>query len=201
MGDNKKNGEGSGMPPTVPLIDRLDSLLMVVDVQEKLFPAVQDPEGIEKTISALIDAAAAMEVPVVFTEHCAESIGPTIGALKNRAPDDAQVLSKVHFRATAEDDILDTINTLGKNQIVLTGTEAHVCVLQTAMGLLDNDFDVFLVADAIASRSTRDRDMAMTRLADAGAKIVTAEMVIFEWLERGDTDLFSRVLPAIKALK
>ena len=113
------------------------------------------------------------------------------------APPDA-VFEKIHFSCSREDGFLARLDDWGRGQIVLAGMETHVCVLQTALPLLEVGYQVFLVADATGSRRPSDRNAAMARLAQADGIVVTAEMVLFEWLERGDTPTFREILKLIK---
>ena len=94
--------------------------------------------------------------------------------------------------------MVDLLRSSGRKQVILTGTETHVCVLQSALGLLEAGFQVFLVADAASSRTPENRTLAIERLRAAGVAIVSTEMVLFEWLQRAGTDAFRKMLPLIK---
>lgn len=181
------------------MIKRDTSLLLVVDIQEKLAPAIHGLSGVLTRASALIRAALVLEVPVAFTEQNPVGIGPTLAALRALAPA-APVLEKSHFATTAEPDHLRWIRSLDRPQIIVAGTEAHVCVLQTTLGLTQAGLEPYLVRDAVASRSAHDRDAAISRMAASGVPAVTTEMVLFEWLEKSGTEEFRSVLPLIKAL-
>lgn len=175
-------------------------VLVVVDVQEKLAPAVKGIAGIVEVTACLIEAADILGVPIVVTEHCPDRIGATVSALR-KAVDVGTVLRKVHFNALSEDHCKAHFESLGRRQPVVCGTEAHVCVLQTAHGLRASGYDTFIVADAVGSRKSHDRDTALSRMAAAQMTVVTAEMVLFEWIGRGDTSEFRQLLPMIKALQ
>jgi nicotinamidase-related amidase len=181
------------------LISRDRSALLVVDVQEKLAPAIDGIAAVLENIGAMIEGAAALDVPVVFTEQYSRGLGATVGELRRLAPG-APVLEKTYFCAAAEPGLLDQVRALDRRQLVVAGTEAHVCVLQTTLGLIQAGFDIFLVRNAVASRYPGDRDCAVERLRTAGAVPVSAEMVLFEWLEKADTEAFRRVLPIVKRL-
>ena len=104
----------------------------------------------------------------------------------------------MRFSCAAEAGVLDMLRASGRQQVLLTGMEAHVCVLQTALGLLEAGFDVFLIADATSSRTPANRDAAIERLRHCGVHIVTTEMVLFEWLHQAGTEEFRAMLPLIK---
>ena len=124
-------------------------------------------------------------------------LGHTIEPLARLLPL-GSVVEKIHFNAAFEPGFLERMRDLDRPQIVVTGTEAHVCVLQTTLGLKDAGFDCFLVADAVGSRDPDNRHFGMERMRANGVEIVTSEMVMFEWLRRGATPAFKRVLPLIR---
>lgn len=181
------------------LIDRRRSTLVVIDVQKRLIPKVRNSKTVLARMAALVSSAQVMDVPTVFTEHCRDSIGAVSSDLRALSGD-APVIPKTAFKATAEPDFTAHLVNLGRPQAVIAGFEAHVCVLQTALGLCDLGYDVFVVSDAIATRRKHDMRAALQRMAAAGVQIVSAEMVLFEWLETGDNRHLPKLLPQIKKL-
>ncbi|HET6518968.1 MAG TPA: isochorismatase family protein [Geminicoccaceae bacterium] len=181
----------------MPLIDRSDSVLIVVDVQERLAPALPEHEAAVANLGLLLRAADRLEVPVLATEHYPRGIGPTVAPLR-AAMSPESIVEKIHFDATREPAFIERLDATGRTCAVVGGMEAHVCVLQTCLGLLGRGRRVVCVADACASRAEIDKRTALERLAAAGATIATAEMVAFEWLERGDTPAFRDLIGAIK---
>lgn len=177
-----------------------NSFLLAIDLQEKLAPAMADLESTLTAVKALLAGANGMRVPIAMTEHCASSIGATLPELREEAAG-AKVLPKRFFCVAKEKNCLDYLRSLERRQAVICGTEAHVCVLQSALGLKAAGFDVYLVTDAVTSRDPRDRYGAIERMAAEGIRRVTTEMVLFEWIERGDSAYFKKLLPVIKALK
>jgi len=177
------------------------SVLVVVDVQERLFVAVPSGPKVAANIGLMLDVADALEMPVVVTEHMAGSIGHTIAELRDRLPERAEIVAKTHFSAWDEQGFRDTSATLkdnGRTDYAVCGMETHVCVQQTALGLLAGGNTVRIVADACGSRDFEDRAVALDRLRAAGADIVTAESLAFEWLRRGDTPAFKKLLRTIR---
>lgn len=179
------------------LLRAQDSLLLIIDMQEKLAPAVLAPEATIARAALLLRGAQKLAVPILISEHYAKGIGHTVPELAALAPDGA-VFDKIHFSCAREPGVLERIAGSGRKQIVLAGMETHVCVLQSALSLVEAGYDVFLVTDATSSRQAIDRDAACARLQRAGGTLVTAEMVLFEWLERGDSPRFREVLKLIK---
>jgi len=179
------------------LISRDHSLLLVIDIQEKLAPAINHGEVAIKNNQRLLEAARLLALPSFISEQYVKGLGPSIAAIKNVAVD-AIYFEKTYFSCTRQPGVLETLKAKGRQQIIVTGMETHVCVLQTALGLRGAGFDVFLVADATASRSAESRSIAIERMRDAGVHIVTTEMVLFEWLEQACSTDFRTLLPLIK---
>lgn len=179
------------------LISRKDSLLLVVDIQEKLAPAIFEADEITRNSVRLLEGARQLGVPAFVSEHYVKGLGHSLPAIRTAAVD-ARIFEKIHFSCAAEPGVLDLLRASGRKQVLLTGSETHVCVLQTALGLLAAGFTVFLVADAASSRTPANRQAAIERMRATGVNVATTEMVLFEWLERGGTDEFRAALPLIK---
>lgn len=171
------------------LLRARDSLLLVVDVQEKLAPHVDEHERVIEGCAWLLGVARAIGVPVLVSEHYPEGIGATVPALRALVGT-GEVMRKDHFSCVAEPACRARIEAAGRGQIVIAGMEAHVCVMQTALDLAAAGRAVHVVADAISSRRPRDAEIALARMRGAGVVPVTREMVLFEWAERGATPLF-----------
>lgn len=188
------------------LIRRDASLLLVVDLQEKLAPAIFEGERVIRNSVRLLEGAGKLGVPAFISEQYVRGLGPSVEAIRMAASAEmtpgstvsAKFFEKMHFSCTAEPGVIDLLRAAKRPQIILTGTEAHVCVLQTAFGLQAAGFDVFLVADATASRTPENRATAIARMQADGVHIVTTEMVLFEWLHQAGTDDFRALLPLIK---
>ncbi len=202
------------------LLDADESQLLLIDYQEKLMPALHDGPMVLANALLLAQVAAMVDVPVWGTEHYPQGLGPTVPALRAHYQ---RTLSKMHFSAVADGvvDVLrpparppmrggnarslprhlqkpEPVEEPGRNTVVIAGCEAHVCLLQTALELLEQEFDVWVVTDACTSRTERSRDAAFDRLAGAGAELVTTEMVGFEWLRSAEHPDFKDWLALIK---
>jgi len=173
------------------LIDARNSALLVVDVQGKLVPAIAGWQTLLDQIVWLIRVARRLEIPVLACEQYPKGLGPTHPAVAAELPSDC-IVAKLHFSAVAGAcHGLDQPG--GPGQYVVCGMESHVCVLQTVIELLDGGKQVFVVEEAVGSRRDSDKALALARLRDAGASIVSREMVAFEWLRRADSELFREV--------
>ncbi len=157
------------------------SQLLLIDIQERLAPATLDGDRTVQNAGILLDAAALLDVPHTISEQYPRGLGPTAAAVLEKA-DPARAFDKVHFSCQADDRLAGVLAAAGRPDVVVCGLEAHVCVLQTALGLMEAGYRVHVVADAIASRTAQNRDLAVERMRAAGVGIVSTEMVLFEWL-------------------
>lgn len=183
------------------LLTAARSHLLVVDIQERLMPAIREGDQVVRNARILLTAAARLRVPVTVTEQYPRGLGPTIPEVLERVPASAIRHEKIHFSAAAEPSVDETISRQsadGRDQLVIAGCEAHVCVLQTALGFREKGHQVILVVDAVSSRAAHSVDTAMLRAAQAGCHLVTTEMVVFEWLAKAGTDEFRALSALIK---
>lgn len=199
------------------LLDASECQLVLVDYQERLMPVIHDASATLANALRLARLAQLMDVPVWGTEQNPSRLGPNDAQLRALCKD---TLAKMHFSA-AEEGLGEWLRPPAKppagnarslpkhlqkmaqqaperNAIVIAGCEAHVCLLQTALGLLEDEFEVWVVTDACSSRTERNRDAAYDRLAGAGAELVTTEMVAFEWLASCENPVFREALALIK---
>ncbi|WP_435104888.1 hydrolase [Arhodomonas sp. AD133] len=169
-----------------------ESAVLVVDVQEKLVPAIHDHGNVLDSIEWLLGVAGVLSVPMVATEQYPHGLGYTVAQLATYLNEDA-IAEKVAFSAMAEPQARELITDVDRRQVLVCGIEAHVCVLQTAVGLKEAGYEVFVVGDAVGSRNPGDREMALARLRGMGVEVVTREMAAFEWLQRAGTDEFREI--------
>lgn len=174
------------------LLRASDSLLLLTDIQERLVPHVHEHQRVINHCEWLMGVAEVVGVPVFATEHYPEGIGQTVPRLRRRLPEES-VLRKDHFSCMSECSCVARLEATGRNQIVVAGMEAHVCVMQSAIEFHAAGKSVFLVEDAISSRIPADAETAVDRMRRHGIEIVTREMVLFEWAERGATEQFRQL--------
>lgn len=168
------------------------SCLLVVDFQERLMPAIHQADQVVENGAWLIRIAQRSSIPILASEQYPKGLGHTVAAIRELLPANAFV-EKTHFSCAAELECMRRIDLIGRDQIVLVGAEAHVCVLQTALDLKMAGKDVYLVADGVSSRSPRDVELALERMRAEGVRIVSREMVAFEWLHQAGTDRFREI--------
>lgn len=174
------------------------ALLAVIDMQEKLLAAIREREHIAQRIELLVRAARILGVPILWTEQYRKGLGPTAASIAGAIGDAAQPIEKMSFGCFGDECAARAAALTGRNQIILCGIEAHVCVLQTALSALATGWGVFVVEDGVSSRRGLDRDVALSRMTQAGAVSVTAEMAIMELLGTADHEKFGELLPLIK---
>lgn len=168
------------------------SCLLAVDFQERLMLAIHQADLVVAYGAWLIRIAQRLGVPVLASEQYPQGLGHTVAAIRTLLPADAFMV-KTHFSCAAERDCMRRIDAVGREQIVVIGVEAHVCVLQTALDLRAAGKEVYLVADAVSSRSPRDAELALARMRADGVRIVSREMVAFEWLHQSGDDRFRAI--------
>jgi nicotinamidase-related amidase len=169
------------------------SLLLVIDFQARLMPAIEGGEAAVANAKRLIRLAELVGVPVLFTEQNAKGLGPTVPEL---APDARRVFHKMTFDAVRMPGFLDLVPP--RFDIVVCGCEAHVCVLQTVLGLVEAGRRVFLVRDALGARRSESKETAIRRAERHGVEVVTTEMVVFEWMATAEHERFREAVALVK---
>lgn len=175
-------------------LSRDDSFLLVVDFQARLMPAIDGGDQAVASARRLIDAAGLLGVPCLFTEPNPDGLGATVADL---APDEPSLIArKMTFDAVRTPGFLERLP--ADATLVVAGCEAHVCVLQTVLGLLGAGRRVFVVRDALGSRRPENKEAALRRVERHGAEVVTTEMVIFEWLGSAEHPCFRAAVALVK---
>jgi len=173
------------------LIDAERSMLLVVDLQTRMVPVIAEHETVVANAIWLIRAAQKIGIPVAAVEQYPKGLGPLVPEVRELLPAGA-VATKHHFSCVAA-QCMTGLPGSERAQMVIVGAETHVCVLQSALELLEDGKEVFVVADAVGSRRAFDRDVALVRMRDEGVRVVTREMVVFEWLAEAGTPLFREI--------
>jgi nicotinamidase-related amidase len=176
------------------LITSEESLLVLIDMQERLVPAMAQPEKIIRNAERLLGLADVMNLPVVLTEQ--EKLGPTIREIAGRIRS-PEPISKLTFNCFLSEAFAARVAGLARNTLIIAGIEAHICVAQTALSGHPR-FRVHVVSDAIASRSPDNVTVALDRMRAAGVTITSTEMVIYELLRKAGTAEFKAILPLVK---
>lgn len=183
------------------LLQRERSQILMVDVQERLLPAMAQAAQVAANGARLLEGARLLAVPVLISEQYPQGLGRTVPELAQMAPANA-VYEKLEFSCYANAALRAALSggdwSKDERQTILFGIEAHVCVLQTALEMAEARCDVTVVADAISSRSEQSKAVAMQRLQAAGVRLATTEMVLFEWLRQAGSPEFKAVSRLIR---
>jgi nicotinamidase-related amidase len=179
------------------LLSREGTCLLVVDVQERLLPVINDADSVVKNIRRLILGAEILGLPVIFTEQYPKGLGPTVKPL-------AEVLGqsrkgeKITFSCLADNSLAEAISRTSTKTLLISGTEAHICVLQTTLDALAAGYKVHLAADAVGSRDPENKKIALERMKSAGAVITCTESALFEMLVQAGTEEFKKISALVK---
>lgn len=179
-------------------LDRNNAVLVVIDVQEKLCVAMNHKvlDRLVSNTSILQEAAKELGIPVIATEQYVKGLGETLPSLKEKLTDAA--IEKMTFSCCGESTFPEKLKALGKKQVIVTGMETHVCVLQTVLELLDAGYDVHLVKDAVMSRHKENWQVGVETARDAGAVITSTEAALFQLLNVAGTDVFKKLSKLVR---
>lgn len=187
--------------PVSAKLHRERSHMLIIDIQERLAPAVLDHEALIIRVDRLVRLAKLMEIPITVSEQYPKGLGATVSSLRETVGNAGVFLEKLHFSCAAEEKFarhFARLRDAGRHQILLAGMEAHVCVAQSALDLAAAGYQTFVAADAVSARTRKSRDLALDRMRQAGCIITDTEMAMFEWTERAGTPEFKEMQAMIK---
>jgi nicotinamidase-related amidase len=179
------------------MLKRDDAVLICIDVQGRLHEIMCDKEALDTALERMIRCAQLMEIPILATEQIPEKLGSTNEPFRSLLAD-ATTVAKTTFSCCGDLRFLAELRAAGKAQVVLAGIEAHVCVYQTAMDLLNAGYEVFVLADAVSSRTPENKALALQAMRDAGARILPTETALFSLLRDAADPRFKELLKLIK---
>lgn len=177
------------------LCDENDSCLLVVDIQTRLTAAMPAKvlDRLKRNSSMLLKAANLLSIPVFVTQQYPKGLGPVEPDIAAILPDTHKLYEKTCFSCANADQFMSDLRSSGRNQVIMIGVEAHVCILQTGIDLHSSGFDVFVVLDAVCSRQRENYENAMQRLQHSGISVCNSESVMFEWLRDANHKQFKTV--------
>lgn len=173
-----------------------DTVLMIIDLQEKLMNAMKDKERVYKNSNILLKAAKQLNIPVILTEQYPKGLGITVDEIKNNLPKHFY-LDKITFSACG-DNLNSELSRLGRKNIIVTGSETHICVFQTVRDLLALGYNIHLAKDAVCSRTDENYNNALELMREMGAVITNTETILFDLLKLAGTPDFKVISPLIK---
>jgi nicotinamidase-related amidase len=174
-----------------------ETVFVLIDVQGKLAQVMHKKEDLFRNLQILIQGLQAIEIPVLWLEQYPEGLGPTIPEIAELLPNDAAI-PKACFSACGKPEFRTRLQDSGRNQVLVAGIEAHICVYQTVRDLLDMGHEVEVVADAVSSRTPENRQVGLDRMASMGASITSVEMLLFELLGEAGSDVFRQVAKLVR---
>lgn len=170
---------------------------VVIDYQEKLIPAISNRESLIQKSRTLLSGLSALGVPMVVSEQYKKGLGPTAPVIDELAAN-APHIEKLSFSCCDTPELMDAISKMEKRFIIICGIEAHVCVLQTVIDLIEKDYRPVLVTDCVGSRFEADKEAAVSRAMQEGAIITTCEALLFELTRQAGTDVFKTISKLVK---
>jgi nicotinamidase-related amidase len=179
------------------MLDIQNCCLVVVDVQGKLAQLMHDKESLFKNIQVLIQAAKILNIPILWRQQCPDALGPTVPQIAELLSG-VEPINKASFSCCGCDKFNDKLNELSRQQVLLCGIEAHVCIYQTAADLLSKGFTVEVIADAVSSRTPENKHIAITKMSAVGANVTSTEMALFELLKTADHPHFKQIAKLVK---
>jgi nicotinamidase-related amidase len=184
--------------PTISVLEKQRTALVVVDLQQKLFPAIAESGRVLQNSLLLLRLARVLELPVLLTTQYSKGLGPTLPEVLAEAPG-VEPLDKVSFGCFGSEAFPARLGALdGRDQLLVAGIESHICVAQTVLGALERGYAVHVAGDAVGSRTEANRQIGLSRMERAGAWISSAEMAAYELLARSDGRAFKLMLPYFK---
>lgn len=174
-----------------------NTVLLVVDFQQRLLPTIDERERVVDRAGVLIDGCRVLGVPIIVTEQYPEGLGPTVEAIRSKLDPDQPIDQKLKFSAAVA-RVRQRLEEMGRSHVVICGVETHVCVLQTALDLSGSGYVVAIAEDAVGARRPLDHTTALHRLRQLGAIPTTCESALLEMVHEAGTDIFKSILPLIR---
>lgn len=171
--------------------------LVVVDVQGKLAQIMQDKEILFKNVQILIKSAKILNIPILWCQQCPDSLGQTVPEI-GKLLSENDPINKSSFSCCGDDQFNEKLSELNVNQVLICGIETHVCIYQTAIDLINRGLTVHVIADAVSSRTSENKQIALSRLAAEGVRICSTEMVLFELLKTAEHPNFKEIARLIR---
>ena len=179
------------------MLKQENTVLIVIDVQGKLAGLMHESQALLENLQKIIKGIQVLEIPILWVEQNPEGLGPTI-------PEVADLLAgikpirKLSFSCCRNERFEQALKSADRHQVLIVGIEAHVCVYQTAMDLIDSGYEVEIVADAVSSRTPENRETALQKMRDGGVSLTSTEMALFELLKTAEGERFKQILKIVK---
>jgi len=178
-------------------LDSKQSVLLIIDIQEKLLPVMNNADGLLTSMTKLVRGMQILDIPIILTEQYPRGLGATVSGIRELIPD-IEAVEKRSFSCCFNENFILVLDKLDRKQVLVSGIETHVCVYQTCVDLLEKGFDVFLMVDAVSSRNQDDKDLAVRVLEKEGVQLRSVEMALFELIKTSQHEQFKELSTIIK---
>lgn len=180
------------------ILRKEDTLFLIIDIQERLLPAVSESEEVEKYSTILAQAAKILNIPLIISEQYPKGLGSTISSILEAMPENTKVIEKYSFSCMKNDELARELKASRASQVVISGIESHICVAQTALDLASIGIQVQILQDGVSSRNPANKSNALSRMSRAGITISNTESALFELLGYAKGDKFKAISKLIK---
>jgi nicotinamidase-related amidase len=171
--------------------------LLIIDIQGNLAHSMYEKELLFKNVQRLIKGIQILGIPIVWTEQNPKGLGPTIPEIADLLPS-IRTISKMTFSCCRNDNFMQALNALNRKQVLISGIEAHVCIYQTALDLVDQGYEVQVVTDAVSSRSVDNKEIGLQKMRDYGVSLTSVETALFELLKVAEGERFRDIIKIVK---
>ena len=178
-------------------IESNDTTALLIDVQEKIYPHVTDNEKLMQRLNVLLKGLKVLDIPIITTQQYTKGLGETVEPLKDFV-DSSLIIEKIDFSCCDENTFEGKLEDLGNKFVIISGIEAHVCVLQTTIDLVESGYIPFVIEDCISSRHLNDKSVAIERMRHEGVIVSTSESVLFELCKKAGTSTFKEISKLVK---
>lgn len=175
------------------------SVLVLIDLQEKLFQVMQEKENLLRNIQILVQTCQHLQIPIIYTEQVPTKLGSTVFEIQSFLGSPSPI-EKSSFSCFARKTFRNSLKDTHRHQVILAGIETHVCVYQTVSDLINQKYEVQVVADAVSSRCNQNKNIALDRMKSMGGVLTSTEMILFEWLKTAEHEKFHEILKLIKCI-
>ncbi len=176
--------------------NRSETAFILIDIQEKFLPVIHGIETVINNANKLVKGADILKIPLIVTEQYPKGLGHTVDSILFK--DNQDIIEKIHFDCFGCDAFIEKINVINPRTLVIFGIEAHVCVLKTCLSAISRGYNVHVVADAISSRTLENKSIAIERMRQSNAFIVSTEMILFQLIDQAGTDEFKEISKIVK---
>lgn len=180
------------------MLNKENTVFILVDVQGKLAEIVYKHEELRDRLIQLIKGLKLLDIPMVWLEQYPKGLGQTSKEIAKHMPENMQPISKMTFNACENNQFVQELSKMNRKQIIIAGIEAHICVYQTAVGLISLGYEVEIVQDAVSSRTKENKQIGLEKMKSYGMRVTSVEMVLYELMKAADTSLFKKILPIVK---